>query len=313
MLQTTGVADAASERVEVRTPSEAALDAAAAIEKRLKLRRAAPLRVTFMRRPATVGPTSSPLAQTLRGGRGGEVRLKLLLAFLWFASAPPYDLTYPARAWATLLDLPDPTGRGVRRVNEAIKWLEGSRFITVENRPGAANRVRLLREDGSGRDYLTPSEAYQTQQAAAGKNAARTAATNPDRYIKIPEAAWTSGWIAVLTPAAVAMFLIQLAELGGGASDTTTLWLSPSRFKERYGLSEDTQTKGLRELRAAGLITVRRQPVSRDVFDAQRRRNVYRLRLDQLNQTASVPTTVPPPVTSSLDLFARSPRRQTQV
>jgi hypothetical protein len=36
----------------------------------------------------------------------------------------PHDLAYPARAWATLLGLPDPAGRGARRINEAILWLE---------------------------------------------------------------------------------------------------------------------------------------------------------------------------------------------
>jgi len=53
----------------------------------------------------------------------GTVRVKLELTFLWFA-ANPHDLAYPARAWATLLGLPDPAGRGARRINEAILWLE---------------------------------------------------------------------------------------------------------------------------------------------------------------------------------------------
>ncbi|HVF74574.1 MAG TPA: hypothetical protein VM938_05955, partial [Acidimicrobiales bacterium] len=74
----------------------------------------------------------------LRGGRGGAVRLKLYLSFLWFAAAPPHDVTYPARAWASLLGLEDPEARGARRIIDAITWLDAHDFVVVEGRPRRA-------------------------------------------------------------------------------------------------------------------------------------------------------------------------------
>src|SRR5262249_9202605 len=67
------------------------------------------------------------------------------------------------------------------------------------------------------------------------------------------------------------------------------LWFSPRQADLRFGLSEDTRSKGLRELRAAGLITAYRQPVATDTFDFRRLRNVYHLEPKRLQQPASLP------------------------
>jgi hypothetical protein len=48
------------------------------------------------------------------------------------------------------------------------------------------------------------------------------------------------------------MFLILLNELRN-QEDKTELWFSPQRADTRYGLSEDTRSKGLRGLAQAGL------------------------------------------------------------
>src|SRR5688500_8111034 len=86
------------------------------------------LRRSFVaRREGKVGPP--PLALLMRGGRGGEVRLKLLLSLLWVGAKPPHDVTFPSRAWAHLIGLADPDTNGARRIREAIDWLTHHRFL----------------------------------------------------------------------------------------------------------------------------------------------------------------------------------------
>src|SRR5438105_691928 len=62
-----------------REPSEHALRLAETLNHKVK-GRAAKIRFDFIRHEAGALP---PLASLLRGGRGGEVRLKLLLSLLW--------------------------------------------------------------------------------------------------------------------------------------------------------------------------------------------------------------------------------------
>jgi hypothetical protein len=220
----------------------------------------------------------------LRGGRGGQVRLKTYLSTLWLAGAPPHDAAYPARAWATLLDLGDPSGRGARRVNAAIAWLEENQFLTVEARPGHPSRVTLLDEAGSGRRYRVPGEAYN-KALAKGADADVLAR---HRYVQLPPAFWTSGWLAALSGPAIAMYLVLLCEQSG-QSPSRELWFSPEQARLKYALSGDTRSAGLSELRRAGLVSVRRRPVASDVFDVQRFRNVYLMQPDRLADPAEVP------------------------
>lgn len=189
------------------------------------------------------------------------MRLKLELTFLLFAAKPPHDLAYPARAWATLLDLDDPTGRGARRINEVIAWLQENDFITVERLAGQPNTIRLLSEVGTGDPYEPPGAAYSRLRDK------KSAHTGLHRYIQLPDTLWTNGWIQMLSGAAVAMSLVLYTQLGNKNPSNADLWFSPGQADLKYGLSEDTRTKGLRELRAAGLITARRRPVAADTFD----------------------------------------------
>ena len=81
-----------------RTPSPNALAAADALAQRGK-GRSAQLRRIFIERADIGMPT--PLARMIRGGRGGEVRLKTYMSMLFIAGKSPHDVSYPARAWAT--------------------------------------------------------------------------------------------------------------------------------------------------------------------------------------------------------------------
>lgn len=265
----------------MRQPSPDALAAAHSLSRRSR-DRTAQLRRLFIERLDIGEPT--PLALMLRGGRGGQVRLKTYLSMIWLAAAPPHDVSYPARAWATLLDLPEPSTRGARRINDAIGWLEDNNFVSVASQAGLPNRVTLQNELGNGKRYRVPGEVF---------NKARTSGADPaslsaERYIQIPPAFWTSGWMATLSGAGTAMFLVLLAERIG-KNDEQELWFSPEVANLRYSLSHDTRSNGLQELRRAGLITAKRRPVASDIFDVQRFRNVYLLHLDALDTTASVP------------------------
>ena len=71
----------------MREPSADALAAARNVQRRLRGRTSAPVRRQFIER-STDG-RAAPLATALRGGRGGTVRVKLELTFLWFAAKPP--------------------------------------------------------------------------------------------------------------------------------------------------------------------------------------------------------------------------------
>ena len=259
-------------------PSPIALECASALATRVH-GRAAPVRRLFLENDSGVEP---PLAQIIRGGRGGSTRLKLLLSLLWVAAAPPHQTTYPARAWAELLDIDDDGASGARRVADALRWLEAHRLVALEHRPGLPPTVMLLREDGTGRPYRIPGGAMKeldSRDEESGSGRSRS----EHSYIQLPATFWTSGWAAVLTAPAIAMLLVLLSELGkrtvllrkGVEASSQPIWLSPAWADARFQLSEDTRSTGFKELRVHGLIAMKRRSVARTFFDMRRMRNVY--------------------------------------
>jgi hypothetical protein len=260
--------------------SKEALGRAQAASRRA--RKVAQLRVGFTSRAATTAPMP-PLARMLRGGRGGQVRLKLLMTFLWFQtdSTQAVPLAYPAQLWAQLLGLDDPAGAGTRRINEAQKWLEAHGFISIEAQPGHAHRITVLNETGDRSAYTPPGYAANrlrdTPQAAA------------HLYVQIPAEMWTNGYMSILSGAGLALYLILLDQYGPGkiADEPRHVWFSPKLFKERYGLSDDTRSKGVHELRDLGLIRISRQIINPEDFDLERVRNTYTLIPSTLEETAS--------------------------
>lgn len=223
-----------------------------------------PFAQDFVRRPrgAKLSEPPPPLARLLRGGQGGEVRLKLYLTISLRAVSPPYDIgtAIPARAWAQALDLPDPTRNGARRVNDAIDWLAEHKFIVSERRKGTPGAVRLLNQNGSGGPFTRPSGAT--------------------RYVQLPLAIWRQGWIVGLSGTALALLIILL-DLQSGRPDRQ--WVSPREAKLRYDLSADTWTKGTHELERVGLLSIFKQSQG-DVFDYRRTRNAYWVNEDQLQR-----------------------------
>lgn len=281
----------------IRSPTPTALDAAR--QASIRAKKNAPVRVRFLER-AHAGDPSPVLARILRGGgRGGEVRLKLLLSMLWLVRDNPAPvLAYPSRAWANLLDLPEPASKGARRINEALAWLESNSLVVTEKQPNRIERlVTLLNETGNGQPYELPGAAIK-----------RLASDAPGRdghvYIQLPGTLWANGWITMLSGAAVAMLALLYRQLAAGDPADSHLWFAPSDAKLRFDLSDDTRSKGLRELTKAGLITMERRSVDPASFDYERVRNVYRLQPSQLMHPAALldwdeikiaaPATVPP-------------------
>ena len=232
-----------------------------------------PVRKSFVR--SEVPAVRPPLAQLYSGGRGGAVPIKLYLALLWRCSAPPFTTEAPARAWAQLLDLDDPEGRGARRINAALAKLAAARLITVSPRPGIGNEIGLLDESGDGTPYGLPSTGYI--RAATAK--APAAARDRHRYFKVPSRLWLEGHIQELSGPGLVMLLILLAEEGDRGKE---VWFSTGAFGERYGISHKPRTEGTRELVDRRLLRVKREKLavrSRSTpFSAERIRNVYTLR-----------------------------------
>ncbi|WP_055483541.1 helix-turn-helix domain-containing protein [Sphaerimonospora mesophila] len=262
-------------------PSATALDQAEKASRRA--RRRAQLRLSFIARPdaETSSSEAPPLARMLRGGRGGQVRLKLFLSYLWMqTSDQATPLAHPAQAWAQLLDLPQAATTGARRINEAQAWLERHGFITVKAHPGHANAVTVLNETGDGSPYVAPG--------AAAKAHRNTPEGLRHLYVQLPATLWTNGYIQLMTGAGLAMYLILLDQYW--PTELTEplhhVWISPKAFAERYDLSTDTRTKGINDLRDLGLLTFSRKPINPDDFDIERLRNVYTLHPGQLDKPA---------------------------
>ncbi len=207
------------------------------------------------------------------GGRGGQLRLKMYLSLLWAASAEPYRVVRPARAWAALLGLPDPPGKGARRVQSTLRELADRNLVTLESRGGMPNVVTLLSDLGTGEPYEPPSATY---------NRLRTSAAPSDQlvqhqYFRVPSSVWTSGLMARLSGPGLAMLLILRSEQR--SEDGLPVWFSPSRAAARFGLSETTRRAGLEELRREALVTSVSQKLTESggSLDVYRRRKVHTL------------------------------------
>lgn len=221
-----------------------------------------------------------PMAQLLRGGRGGEVKLKVYLSLLWVAVADPYDVSMPGSSWAQLAGLPDPRGRGAHRVNGALRKLVDAHLLQAQAKPGQASRFLLLEETGTGRKYQPPGKRIGTLKSA-GKD------FTEHLYLQVPNSLWTNGWLARLNGPALAMLLVLIAQAGGRS--TEDLWFSPGVADQRFHLSAETRKRGLDQLAELKLVTVGRRPVARSAFDTVRLRNTYSLSLKQLDEQAPPP------------------------
>ncbi|WP_445340442.1 hypothetical protein [Bifidobacterium sp. ESL0825] len=200
-------------------------------------RRGALIRNSFVR--SSDGTTVPPLSEfsTIRGGSG--VALKLYLAIIWLSAAKPYATNFEAADWARMIGLAQPDTRGAASVRRAIGTLARHDLITKEHiKRQRANRITLLREDGSGSPYTPPK-----------------ANKRDDRYFAVPKELWAQGHIQKMDTAGLTMLLILLEEQHG--TEPRKQWWTQNQFKKRFHISKDTRTKGTKELEERGLLTAR--------------------------------------------------------
>lgn len=234
-----------------------------------------PVRKAFVRNDDP--EITPPLAQLVgRGGRGGAVPVKLLIALIWRSSAAPYTTTISAQQWATLLDLEGPLPNRARRISKSLELLEELRLISLERQHGMPSVVTLLNESGAGDVYDLPSTQWvRAPQKEKAKHV----------YLKVPSALWLKGHIQSMSSAALAMLLVILAEQGhqapGDSRVGTDVWWSTNVFPQRYGLSSSMRARGTKELVGRRLLIVRKQlvtpPGSTSSMSSERVRNIYTL------------------------------------
>jgi hypothetical protein len=200
-----------------------------------------------------------PLVQMLRGGQGGEIRLKLYLTLTLLATKPPHRITreISARTWAEMLGVPDPEVNGARRVRDALTWLHEHHFVKVDRHQGRPPQMQLLDPVGSGGAYRRPSTPW----------------------VSLPVSYWTEQWITRLSGTATALLII-LIDLTSGKRRLPVQSLTGEE-KRRYGLSADSWTRATAELVGQGLITVGRSTAGRGL-EWKRNRNTYGVNFDTL-------------------------------
>ncbi|WP_157880254.1 hypothetical protein [Streptomyces katrae] len=210
--------------------------------------------------------TLPPLARLIRGGRGGEVRLKLYLCMVMMATAEPFDIKRPPtpQTWCRRLALP--ADSGPRRVTSNMKWLAENGFIELGPRRGyAPPTIQLLPLDGEG-------EAFER-------------ASLKGRYVGIPIEFWRNGWLLALNATTIAL-LFALLESQGGHSEPRYV---PRQRRESYGFSHNTWTEARKHLESHGLLAVTRTPQGSD-FDYQRLRNSYWINESRFSEMPGSPS-----------------------
>ena len=211
----------------------------------------------FFKRKRRSDP-SPPLARLIRGGRGGEVRLKLYVTLCLRGVGEPHDVRVVPHEWAEMLGLPKHDSNGSRRVRAALKWLSECRLIRIKRSPGWNPEAFLRAQGGSGRTYHRPKDR--------------------ELYASIPVEFWSHGWILATPPSALAILII-LFDLQYKRPETAPPW---AKSKWVYNLSDDTWTKGTKVLSGLGLLKVTRT-VKGSEIEWRRLRNLYWLDVERLN------------------------------
>lgn len=189
-----------------------------------------PIRRTFVQR-ADRGGGAGPLARFVRHRRGRALDLYLLAHAV--ASAPPYDVAFPAAVWSRALGL-SAYSSSETLVSKNWTWLEHQRLVRTQRRR-RLREVTLLYEDGSGRPYRHPGEQGSEERG---------------HYFKLPYAYWRLNVQNRVSLPAKTVLLIAL-------SLRDDFILPTERGVQWYGLSRDTVRKGLRDLRLLGFLTMR--------------------------------------------------------
>jgi len=228
-------------------PTRATREALARVVVRSRRHTGVQLSIGFVTNPGA----TPPVAALVHGG--GDIALRLYLTLWLMATKKPYTITnqVPSRTWAVTLGLTDSQTAGARAVARALGRLKDLKLLEyLSHGGGQPPRLQLLDPAGGGR----PPETGR-------------------RYIRVGLGLWQRAHIVTLSTPALAIYLVLL-ELTGGYEGTPR-WASGVR-KQQYGLSEDTWTRGVADLREAGFLDTGSAPVNAD-FDYTRVRQTYLL------------------------------------
>lgn len=256
-------------------PPKESLELADRLCRKSKRRSGVPVRKIFLRVEDLEGTHSESSLRVLQGaGReGGAVSVKLYLSILLLATKEPHEVKgITNEAWARILGLEDPAGKGKRRIGSAIKKLEKHGLIKKSRN----NSIILCHESGGSRPYTRPI-------------GVKNKSTFKDYYFQIDLRFWKYGYIQAISSAALTTYLIILAESKNGAND---VWFTSTNFQERYKFSANIRTNGSKELRDLGLIKIKAAPLDthgeyRDSLYKKSRRNLYTITsFDELDKLA---------------------------
>lgn len=214
----------------VATPKETVVEL---LKSANRLTGAVPLRRSFLQQDSPQGLTPGPLATLVRHGDRRGLDLYLLLKAV--ASSAPYNSHRGAGVWARALRHTGVTA-DERSITKIWSRLEQLRLI-ARSRYGRLADITLLREDGSGAEYVHPSKEKHA-------------------YLQLPVAYWLddeSRWCETLSLPGKAVLLIAHSLRPGFA-------LPVEKTPEWYGISADTAQRGLAELVRRGALKRARTP-----------------------------------------------------
>ena len=222
-----------------------------------------PMRRSFVEREPGVH-SLTPLASLLRtqnaaGGRGGALRITLLMTLIWVNASPPYSTSRVAAFWAELLGRDDPRGEGARAVRDALHELADREFIELRS-SGSKTMITLRNESTPTSDEGTPIPYEPPYRKEA--------------YLPVPRSFWAEGLAGELSGAGVSMYLCALALT---RNDDPEFFISANHFDDRYGISRSSRKRGLAELAEHGVLTIRLEEEIDAATFRKVRRNVYRL------------------------------------
>lgn len=222
-----------------------------------------PLRRSFVERPEG-NDALTPLAALLRtsgevGGKGGGLRIALLMSLIWVTARPPYVTNRVAPYWAELLGREDPGGVGARAIRDALHELADRGLVQ-------------LRSTGTRLEIILCNESQP--ETAAGDPNLYVPPYGLEQYIPVPRSFWTRGLAGELSGAGIAMYLCSLALT---RSDDPEFFIAGAHFEERYGISRSSRKRGLAELTERGVLTVRVEETIDFKTFRKVRRNIYRL------------------------------------
>lgn len=190
--------------------------------------RTVPLRREFVQLGTQERPEPGPLSKFVTGH--DESALQLFLLHRAVVSRAPWSSARGAGVWARALGFAtsDET-LNTPTVSRVFRRLDEKHNLIARDRSKRRLEATALHEDGSRKPYLSPASGY----------------------FRLPYAYWEDRWYLKLSMPGIAVLLIGMSLKPG-------FILPPTQAPRWYGISGDTMSKGVAELKSAGLLRSKR-------------------------------------------------------